>query len=245
MQGSQANLNTPGGSRRPEQVLRPVTIKQLLEAEPSNTESTLVIQDMEISNVSFYGVVREIKRNPTHVLLQIEDGTGMIEVRKWIDASDGETEGLDAENGIQEHDWVKVMGSPKIFNKKRHVAGLRLQKVEDHNQINYHLLDVIRVTLTFERGAWGGNSMQIDQPASKNATKQYIEPPHDAQNPKQAKIMNIFVTNATPDEGVHMQEIAKMCQLDLDDAIEEIGKLISEGLLYTTVDDNHVKPTTD
>jgi hypothetical protein len=46
-------------------------------------------------------VVRDIVRNPTNVLLQVEDGTGGIEVRKWIDSSDGESEGFEAETGIQ------------------------------------------------------------------------------------------------------------------------------------------------
>lgn len=45
--------------------------------------------------------MRGITRNPTNVLIQVEDGTGTIEVRKWIESSDGETEGLDPETGIQ------------------------------------------------------------------------------------------------------------------------------------------------
>ena len=46
-------------------------------------------------------MVRNIVRNPTNVLLQVEDGTGGIEVRRWIDSSDGESEGFEAETGIQ------------------------------------------------------------------------------------------------------------------------------------------------
>lgn len=40
----------------------------------------------------------------------------------------------------------------KFFNSKRHVGATKIQKIVDFNQINYHLLDAIRVTLEYERG---------------------------------------------------------------------------------------------
>ncbi|KAA1090321.1 replication factor A protein 2 [Puccinia graminis f. sp. tritici] len=171
--------NTPGGTGRVDQALRPVTIKQVLDAEASNSDSAISIQDIDVTNVSFCGVVRDIVRNATNVLLQVGDGTGGIEARKWIDSSDGESEGFEAETGIQFRetdrsssipisliirDWVRVIGSPKLFNNKKTVAGLRVEKITDFNEINYRLLDAVRVTLAYERGATGaGDEMNIDQ----------------------------------------------------------------------------------
>ncbi|CAH7665909.1 hypothetical protein PPACK8108_LOCUS203 [Phakopsora pachyrhizi] len=247
--GSQLNnLNSPGGgNRRQEMTLRPMTIKQLLESEPSNTDSSLVIQDTEISNVSICGVVRDISRNPTTISLHVEDGTGGIEVRKWIDSSDGESEGLDLQNGIQEHDWIKIIGSPKVFNGKRHVSGLRLLKIEDFNQINYHFLDVVKVTLTIDRGSSnsnGINSMNIDRKDSNNLSRHITNPAADSRNPSQNKILNFFRTlNDIPDEGVNVREISRGCSLDMNQVYNEIGKLIAEGELYTTIDDEHVMTT--
>ncbi|KAA1083180.1 replication factor A protein 2 [Puccinia graminis f. sp. tritici] len=166
--------NTPGGTGRVDQALRPVTIKQVLDAEASNSDSAISIQDIDVTNVSFCGVVRDIVRNATNVLLQVGDGTGGIEARKWIDSSDGESEGFEAETGIQFREtdrsssipinWVRVIGSPKLFNNKKTVAGLRVEKITDFNEINYRLLDAVRVTLAYERGATGaGDEMNIDQ----------------------------------------------------------------------------------
>ncbi|KAA1102207.1 replication factor A protein 2 [Puccinia graminis f. sp. tritici] len=168
------NSNTPGGTGRVDQALRPVTIKQVLDAEASNSDSAISIQDIDVTNVSFCGVVRDIVRNATNVLLQVGDGTGGIEARKWIDSSDGESEGFEAETGIQFREtdrsssipinWVRVIGSPKLFNNKKTVAGLRVEKITDFNEINYRLLDAVRVTLAYERGATGaGDEMNIDQ----------------------------------------------------------------------------------
>lgn len=243
MQASQAN-NTPGGSNRAEQALRPVTIKQLLDAEASNTDSSIVIQDVDVTNVSFCGVVRAINRNPTNVLLSVEDGTGSIEVRKWTDSSDGESEGLEAETGIQIHDWVRVIGSPKIFNSKKHVAGLRLEKIEDFNEINYRLLDAVRVTLIHDHGSEGtGNKMNIDQPMSNISHGKIAQPTNLNRNAKQNKIMQYLATLNPPDEGINIHQIARECGLNLSDVADETSKLIAEGELYTTVDDEHVMPT--
>ncbi|WAQ87313.1 hypothetical protein PtA15_8A217 [Puccinia triticina] len=71
---------TPGGTPWVEQSLLPVAVKQLLDANASKNEPSISIQDIDVNNVSFNGVVRDIVRNPTHILLQVKDGTGTIEV---------------------------------------------------------------------------------------------------------------------------------------------------------------------
>ncbi|KAA1121626.1 replication factor A protein 2 [Puccinia graminis f. sp. tritici] len=244
MQGSQNN-NTPGGTRRVEQALRPVTIKQVLDAEASNTDSAISIQDIDVTNVSFCGVVRDIVRNATNVLLQVEDGTGGIEVRKWIDSSDGESEGFEAETGIQIRDWVRVIGSPKLFNNKKNVAGLRIEKITDFNEINYRLLDAVRVTLAYERGATGaGDKMNIDQSTNHTTHGKIVQAKNPNRTPKQNKIMEYFASIQPPDEGINIHEIARQCNLDVKEVIDETAQLIHEGELFTTVDDEHLMTTT-
>lgn len=245
MQGSQNNNNTPGGTRRVEQALRPVTIKQVLDAEASNTDSSISIQDIDVTNVSFCGVVRDIVRHATNVVLQVEDGTGGIEVRKWIDSSDGESEGFEAETGIQIRDWVRVIGSAKLFNNKKSIAGLRLEKITDFNEINYRLLDAVRVTLAYERGSTGaGDKMNIDQSTNHVSHGKIVQPKNPNRTAKQNKIMEFFARTQPPDEGINIHEIARECHLDVKDVIDETAQLIHEGELFTTVDDEHLMTTT-
>ncbi|KAA1079128.1 replication factor A protein 2 [Puccinia graminis f. sp. tritici] len=251
-EGSCKNNNTPGGTRRVEQSLRPVTIKQLLDAKASNTDSAISIQDID---VSFCGVVRDIVRNATNVLLQVGDGTGGIEARKWIDSSDGESEGFEAETGIQfrESDrsssipinWVRVIGSPKLFNNKKTVAGLRVEKITDFNEINYRLLDAVRVTLAYERGATGaGDEMNIDQSTNHTTHGKIIQAKIPSRTPKQNKIMEYFASVQPPAEGINIHDIARQCNLDVKEVIDETAELIHEGELFTTVDDEHLMTTT-
>ncbi|KAG0140262.1 hypothetical protein CROQUDRAFT_665413 [Cronartium quercuum f. sp. fusiforme G11] len=243
LQGSQSNTQSPGGKEKADQTLRPVTIKQLVEADVSHSDSVFAIQDVEVVNVSFCAVVRKITRNPTNVLIQVEDGTGTIEVRKWIESSDGEIEGLDPETGVQEQEWVRVIGGVKSFNQKRNVAVLRIQKITDFNMINYHLLDVVRITLQYERGISNENYMAVDHPNPATTAARVLSAQHDHRPPRQAKIMAMFTDQEIPDEGIHLAEIARTCGMKLEDVEEETNKLKAAGELYATVDDNHLKPT--
>ncbi|KAA1132229.1 replication factor A protein 2 [Puccinia graminis f. sp. tritici] len=205
MQGTQNN-NTPGGTRGVEQSLRPVTIKQLLDAKASNTDSAIAIQDIDVTN--------------------------------WIDSSDGESEGFEAETGIQIRDWVRVIGSPKLFNNKKTVAGLRVEKITDFNEINYRLLDAVRVTLAYERGATGaGDEMNIDQSTNHTTHGKIIQAKIPSRTPKQNKIMEYFASVQPPAEGINIHDIARQCNLDVKEVIDETAELIHEGELFTTVDD--------
>ncbi|KAA1103568.1 replication factor A protein 2 [Puccinia graminis f. sp. tritici] len=252
MQGTQNN-NTPGGTRGVEQSLRPVTIKQLLDAKASNTDSAIAIQDIDVTNVrilllsscSFaehnYSLVSPQNLQLTTLtpgLVLWSDGTGGIEVRKWIDSSDGESEGFEAETGIQIRDWVRVIGSPKLFNNKKTVAGLRVEKITDFNEINYRLLDAVRVTLAYERGATGaGDEMNIDQSTNHTTHGKIIQAKIPSRTPKQNKIMEYFASVQPPAEGINIHDIARQCNLDVKEVIDETAELIHEGELFTTVDD--------
>jgi replication factor A2 len=48
--------------------------------------------------------------------------------------------------------YVRVIGSLKSFNNKRSVNAQVLRKVEDFNEIQYHLLEAVYVHLYHTRG---------------------------------------------------------------------------------------------
>jgi replication factor A2 len=61
--------------------------------------------------------------------------------------------------------------------------------------------------------------------------------------PVQRQIMMV-VHNAPPsNEGVHVQAIAQSIHTSSASVIQAVEQLTAEGLLYTTIDDDHVYPT--
>ncbi|KAF5228920.1 hypothetical protein FOXYS1_15967, partial [Fusarium oxysporum] len=81
-QGSQGGA---GGKSYQDESLRPVTIKQILDAEEAYAGADFKIDGSPVTQITFVGQIRKIQPQPTNITLNIDDGTGMIEVKKWID----------------------------------------------------------------------------------------------------------------------------------------------------------------
>ena len=61
-------------------------------------------------------------------------------------------------------------------------------------------------------------------------------------DPLQRQIM-MLVHNAPPsNEGVHVQTIAQTIRASSASVLQAVEQLATEGLLYTTIDDDHVRP---
>ncbi|EFP75399.2 uncharacterized protein PGTG_01992 [Puccinia graminis f. sp. tritici CRL 75-36-700-3] len=56
--------------------------------------------------------------------------------------------------------------------------------------------------------------------------------------------MEYFPSIQPPDEGINIHDIARQCNLDVKEVINETAQLIYEGELFTTTDDEHLMTTT-
>lgn len=98
---------------------------------------------------------------------KLDDGTGTVEVKLWIDAdtkdsmdmSDGDGYGAGGGGAggttkarVAENDWVRVWGRLRDFNNKRHVGAHILRPIVDKMDIQHHLLEATYVHLYFTRG---------------------------------------------------------------------------------------------
>lgn len=80
-----------GTQRQGNNTLRPVTIRQILKAEQPHPDAEFTLDGTELGQLTFVAVVRNISRNATNVAYSVEDGTGQIEVRQWLDSSGDDT----------------------------------------------------------------------------------------------------------------------------------------------------------
>ena len=121
--------------------------------------------------MTFVGQIRQVNPQPTNVTYKLEDGTGVIEVKKWVDVDkaggggggrfgdDDEMGGGAAggQQGMEVDSFVRVYGRLKSFNNKRHVGAHVLRPVRDYNEVSYHLLEATYVHLYFTKGPLGAN----------------------------------------------------------------------------------------
>ena len=117
----------------------------------------------------------------------------------------------------------------------------------DHNEVIYHLLEATYIHLFNTRGAANGDTSYKKESGAESAMEGVI--PTGAGNgnseldrlePLQKQIM-LFV-HSVPDtnEGVHVQTIAQAVRQPSAAVMQAVEVLATDGLLYTTIDDDHV-----
>ncbi|KAF8965268.1 hypothetical protein BDZ97DRAFT_799072 [Flammula alnicola] len=231
--------------------LRPFTIAQLNKATQAHTDAEWRVDDVEIGQVTIVGQVVSIQKQTTNSVYLVDDGTGRIEARHWVDSSsdeDGSKWG-----GIEELRYVRVTGGLKSFGKKRYINASHIRNVTDPHEIYFHILEAIAVNLIIERGPPSNPSLGATaHTKTENATgnlSAYSAHNTPAANDQfshlpalQRAIVKFIMSQPQQDEGVHVGVIAKAIGASGEDApkiSDALERLMDDGHVFTTIDDSH------
>ncbi len=215
-----------------------MTIKQVIDAEQPYPDANFRIDGMEVTQVTLVGMVRAVSPQTTNVTLRLDDGTGVIEVKQWLDADKQD----DPRGSYQLDAYVRVWGRLKSFNNKRHVGAHVIKPVTDFNEVNYHLLESTYVHLFFTKPAAGGagaggaaddDSMFVDGGAGAGGNG----PSLSGVSARARKMFNWMQGAETGNEGINIHVIAQNTGMTIPEALAASEELIQQGLIYTTVDD--------
>lgn len=222
-----------------------MTIKQLLDLEEAYPGADFLIDGHPITQVTIVGQVRQVNPQPTNITYRLDDGTGLIDVKKWVDADKPE----DTEPKYEPDQYVRVWGRLKSFNGKRHVGAHFIRGVDNFNEVNYHQMEATYVHLYFTKGPLGvdgqnangdsnagaGDSMFVDQYGGQNRTEDAAK--LGSCGPNARKMYNFLSNSAGGNEGVHLNMITGGTGLSIRDVLSAADELLTQGLVYTTVDD--------
>ena len=166
-----ANHTAPRQQNYVDDSIRPVTIKQLTSAEHQPAMDKVVIDNAEVSQVTFVGQIRAVVPHPTNLMYRIEDGTGTVEVKQWIDPDfearqqEQQANGMDGvmkmtatspsnPKNLTEQTYVRAYGSLKEVANKRYVQARpsAVRAILDMNEVQYHLLEASVVHLHYTKG---------------------------------------------------------------------------------------------
>ncbi|TKA66686.1 hypothetical protein B0A55_09969 [Friedmanniomyces simplex] len=270
--GAQAGLSTGGGFLPGSQTadspsttnkrsygkdtLRPVTLRQLIDAHhPHPDAEYFLIDGSEATQVTFVGQVRNISTQTTNVTYKLDDGTGTMEVKVWIDAeafgqNEGEEEGGGgkASKVVVEQGYARVWGRLKAFNNKRHVGANIIRPIRDYNEIQYHLLEATAVHLHFARGpvelleqakggAGGGGGAHSNGGGAGGAAPAPGQlPPGTSLSAR--KVYQAIRNTPQSNEGLHVQQIATAGGLEMTEVLRGGEELTNLGVIFTTVDEH-------
>lgn len=156
------------------------------------------------------------------------------------------SEGAAASNPkLVENEWARVWGRLKAYNNKRHVGVHVIRPITDKMDITYHLLEATYVHLYFTRGPLD----QIKQEGGANGQDQQMQGDYgggDAMNgrpmpsvsPSARRVYQILKSSPQNNEGLHAQNIAALCGMNVADVMKAGDELQSHSMIFTTVDDN-------
>ena len=260
--GFQSSSSQGGGggsrSRRyDEQSLIPITASMMLSAtSTSNAEGTgnLALRDgRDLHYVKIVGAIRSVEDRSTNVSYEIEDGTGMIVVKQWLDDNDSQALQEMRQECQKDAIYVKVIGQIKEYDGRKNLVALRVVRLKDANELTYHLLEVVYAGEKHKKmttivgmpsagssgvgfgggGLVTGNGVPLQQQQQQQGSDDALR---DA-------IKTFIKNNVFDDRGCHIEKIVNGVSASggysAAKVTETVNYLASEGDIYSTVDENN------
>lgn len=242
---------------RGDRSIMPVTIKQLYGASVS--PDGIFIDNTPVNQVRLLGIIESIEDQSTSVIYQINDGTGGCECKYWKDSDNGTSR----YSGIRQFEYVRIEGQLRDYEGKKHVLVYDIKRVEDWNEMTHHYLDTIYVHLYHTRGPiatsnpTGGSHNPGFGTPSRNT---FIQPSFGSNGGAQALHWNdgrssdvkkrLFDAFKDLDQGseegvdvaVAFDSLRREGHSD-NELRSALHALAEEGLLYSTIDEDHYKST--
>jgi len=247
---------SPGGNfkRGASHSLRPVTIKQLTGASQAHSDADWMIEDAEVAQVTIVAQVITIQHQATNVVYWLDDGTGRMEARHWVDAAveDGDT---DKWGAISENMYIRATGGLKAFGNKRYINATHLRPCVDSNEIMAHILQVFYVTTLFQKGARPPRPSELGQggtistivSGTAGGPSAYSVQAHNAAvvdhysslQPLHRQIVNFILSQPHNEEGVHVAAIARNVGGEAHAISAALDNLMDDGHVFSTIDESH------
>lgn len=219
-----------------EQSLKPVTIKQVNDSVLANSDGEFSINGVDINTVEVVGVVRRVDGEREQLVdITIEDGTGLITVKKWLDTTQLKLEVLEHYNAMMST-WVRVCGQIKTLQERKTIAHPRIAPVANYNQVTNHFLRAIAVYVDAQGGSGGGGDAAPLKLLFVAETDELAGP---ASGLLRNRLLQFIRDNAPLMlEGVPTVFIAQGLGVGTDVVEAEAEQLRDDGTLYNGADDN-------
>ncbi|XP_029919813.1 replication protein A 32 kDa subunit-like isoform X2 [Myripristis murdjan] len=219
----------------------PCTVSQLLSA--SEVNEVFLLRNCEVNQVSVVGVVREFVPFVTSIKYTVHDMTGPpMDVKQW---AAGVTCTLTPPGR-----YVKVSGRLQSSQGKRLLLAKNIRCIEDLNEITSHMLEVVQAHMQLFRKAVDVNMNTIASSVAgtvqtygmcNDGCPQGISP--DGLSTIQGQVFSA-IKSCSLHEGIGFQNLTRQLgYLSVKDIRNSLRFLLTEGHIFTTMDEWHFKST--
>jgi replication factor A2 len=211
--------------------------------------SDFKIDGEAVTQICFIGQIRNVVVQSLKFTYKLDDGTGTIDVHKWLEDDDRTA----VENGslvpIQQDTYVKAFGRLKELNGRRHAVSTFIREIQDHNEVSCHLLDSTLVHLQMTRGPPGkggnaksgaahGENMDVDMGGGDefgggNGVKKDLS----KLSPGARKVFTYIAGEKQGYDGVHVSRVAAATGIEYSKVMEFSEELLNQGMIFSTADE--------
>lgn len=244
MENSQGSGGKGSGRKNyDEQTIQPCTVSMILRARPEPDNSLELPDGRKVHHVVFVGAIKEYTENSTNIIYEVEDGTGIIEVKQWVDQNDSAAKLEMRQICMKENIYVKIVALPKHYDGNIQLVAESIRPVVSGNELSCHLLDVVYAGERLKnRSMFVAPQASLLSSSTIGAVGRQLQKASD-RDVKDAVANFIRVEGNKSDLGA---EIAK-CVSVLGGQYGEhavrkvIDELAAEGLIYSTATEEYYK----
>ena len=115
--------------------------RQSRRASTHVQDEGLRVNGEEVHNITLLGKVIEATDTATNQVYTLDDGTGTVVVKQWVDADDADA--ASKKDAVTVGKYARVYGHVKQFGSDTSVVAFSVRPVEDHNEVTYHFLEAV------------------------------------------------------------------------------------------------------
>ncbi|KAF7323038.1 RPA-C domain-containing protein [Mycena chlorophos] len=247
--GSQGG-GSPG--QKASQTIRPVTIAQLRKATQMHSDADWKLGENSIGQIKLVAEVRDHRVQNTHRSFLLDDGTGTINGKLWVDTQQEDYEEPFRGIPVNQIAHFRITGNLRSHSGKRYIQISNMRLVKDMNEIYYHIMETIYVHVVIQKGlpssfAGGGQAQGTSAGTTGGGQGAYMVQSRPTGQQKLFSRLADQVANylaTTPNEtgeGASVGDIARALKCDPMQLSETVERMIDEGHVYTTIDESHIQ----
>jgi len=243
---SQDPPSSSGKTRRAydEQTVIPVTIRMINRSRPDSAggDGSLTLEDgRRAAMVKLVAAARSVEDHSTNIVYNMEDGTGLIDVKQWHD--DNECTALQEirQETSREHVYVKVIGQIKDYEGNKILIASSVRPLSTGNELTHHMLDVVYSSERYKRMEAFPGAVGIGNSIGFSGSKVSASSGDDRGQPLRRSVLHVFKEGPDSGQGIHVDVVIAELNTSFPEADirKAIDALSEEGLIYSTVSDDH------
>jgi len=223
-----------GGYTGSQQVhLIPVTCKQIAGAVPDGER--FLIDGQELSHITIVGQMCKSSFQSNYILVTVDDGTGIVDVRYWVDPTSPAT--AQVRELCSSNNYLRIYGNLRSFQGKKDVLAQRIQAVNDFSEVTFHMLQCIYTHLANTRGPLTA-SVQPRYNTEANVSDTGLSYPSNVHH-----MVHELVRADTSSNGLILSDIYnKLAGVTTEAKIDEaVAWFVDVGVFFYGIDKQHFK----